>query len=292
MARNVFLANAHTRLPFPGVAGLYRALHEGQTGVDFNPMLYVSSSPWNLYDLLSQFFNLNEIPIGPILFLRNWGLTEEEILPIKNAMYKTAVIRQMLDFYPKMPFILVGDSGQEDPEIYAKIAAEYPSRIMAVYIRNVSRHLKRPEDIQKLAEEVVKAGSALVLADDSMGIAKHALEREFITPASIGYIQQEKKKDEAPATPLEKIINQEEKPAAPTVEIAGGEVSVDQDGTISKQPPQPDDAQKAVEEGAVEETVKKAGRDQTERPPTVVVDTQEAKEKAEKEAKPGKANKK
>ncbi|RPJ38633.1 MAG: DUF2183 domain-containing protein, partial [Chloroflexi bacterium] len=82
MARNVFLGNAHTRLPFPGVAGLYRALFNGVNGKEMNPMFYVSSSPWNLYDLLAQFFNLHDIPVGPVLFLRDWGLTDEEMLPL------------------------------------------------------------------------------------------------------------------------------------------------------------------------------------------------------------------
>ncbi len=166
MARNVFLGNAHTRLPFSGAAALYRALFRGQDGKDFNPLFYVSSSPWNLYDLLIQFFHLHQIPIGPVLFLRDWGLTEDEILPVKNRAFKTALIRQMLDFYPHLPFILIGDSGQQDPEIYADIATQYPDRVLSVYIRNVSRNLQRPEAVRSLAEKVLTAGSALVLADD------------------------------------------------------------------------------------------------------------------------------
>ena len=92
MAQNVFLGNARTRLPFPGVAALYRALLAGKEKMEMNPLFYVSSSPWNLYDLLSQFFNLQGIPVGPVLFLRDWGLSEEEILPIKNKVYKKRAI--------------------------------------------------------------------------------------------------------------------------------------------------------------------------------------------------------
>jgi phosphatidate phosphatase APP1 len=282
MARNVFLGNAHTRLPFEGVAGLYRALFAGDTGQDMNPLLYVSSSPWNLYDLLAQFFRLNDIPLGPVLFLRDWGISEEEILPLKHGPHKIAVIRQMLDFYPDLPFILMGDSGQEDPEIYAKIAEEYPERVLAIYIRNVSRSLKRPEAINELAEKVIQAGSALVLAEDSMGIAKHALERKFIAPDAIPMIQAEKEKDEAPPTPLEKFLHQDAEPEAPTVEVTSGEPD-----NLTKEPPHSSGAKKAVEEGAVEETLKEAGKEETSRPPTVVVDSKEAKEKAEKDAKPG-----
>jgi phosphatidate phosphatase APP1 len=71
MARNVYLHNAHTRLPFEGVAALYRALQAGTRG-SYNPIYYVSSSPWNLYDLLVDFFDIRGIPLGP-LFLADWG---------------------------------------------------------------------------------------------------------------------------------------------------------------------------------------------------------------------------
>jgi phosphatidate phosphatase APP1 len=71
MARSVLLHNAHSRAPFPGVAALYRALASGR-GVEGNPFLYVSSGPWNLYDLLVGAFRLHELPAGPLV-LRDWG---------------------------------------------------------------------------------------------------------------------------------------------------------------------------------------------------------------------------
>src|SRR5688500_13926872 len=72
-ARNVFFHNARTRLPFAGVSAFYTALQLGRNGKRNNPFFYVSSSPWNTYDLLHDFLNLNEIPVGPIL-LRVLGL--------------------------------------------------------------------------------------------------------------------------------------------------------------------------------------------------------------------------
>jgi phosphatidate phosphatase APP1 len=253
MARHVFLGNAHTRLPFPGVAGLYRALFAGKTGGDMNPLFYVSSSPWNLYDLLSQFFNLQGIPIGPVLFLRDWGITETEILPTHQREHKMAVIRQMIEFYPKLPFILIGDSGQEDPEIYADIVAKFPKRVLAVYIRNVSRDLKRPDAIRELAKKVVEAGSSLVLADDTLAIAHHALELGLISPQSLPSIGEEKRKDEAPATPLEKVLGESTKPEAPTVKVEG--------------------AAPAQAAKAAEKAVKELGKEEKAETPTVIVDS-------------------
>ncbi len=214
MARSVFLGNARTRLPFPGVAALYRALFAGAGGQEYNPLFYVSSSPWNLYDLLAQFFHLHHIPVGPVLFLRDWGLTEHEMLPVHNKNYKLKVIQQMLAFYPRLPFILLGDSGQEDPEIYTQIVDENPRRVLAVYIRNVSKDGTRPEAIRALAKKVIETGSALVLADDSYDIGKHAAEHGYLNPAALEDIHQDKEKDETPDSLLDGLVE----PAAPAKE--------------------------------------------------------------------------
>ncbi len=88
MVRNTLLGNARTRHPFPGVAALYRALHSS-AGAPANPLFYVSSSPWNLYDMLDDFFRLRSIPEGPI-FLRDWGLSSKDR---SSSGYKLAVIR-------------------------------------------------------------------------------------------------------------------------------------------------------------------------------------------------------
>lgn len=258
MARHVFLGNAHTRLPFPGVAGLYRALFAGASGSEMNPLFYVSSSPWNLYDLLAQFFHLQDIPIGPVLFLRNWGVNEEEILPLRHGNYKKNTIRRLLDFYSDMPFILIGDSTQEDPEIYADLVREYPERIEAVYIRNVQRNLERPQQIEALAREVVAAGSALVLADDSLAIARHALEMGFISAESLPDVSQEKRKDEEPPTVIEKMLGDTTKPEGRTVRVSREEVE---------------------KEGDIEEQVKKAGKEETSAPPSVIVEGEKARDK-------------
>src|SRR5205085_9883980 len=62
--RTIMLGNARTRLPFPGVAAFYDALEKGKDGKRSNPIFYVSSSPWNLHDLISEFIRLQEIPEG------------------------------------------------------------------------------------------------------------------------------------------------------------------------------------------------------------------------------------
>jgi phosphatidate phosphatase APP1 len=73
-ARTVMLGNARTRLPFPGVGAFYRALRDGASGTERNPVFYVSSSPWNIYDVITEFMDLQEIPRGPVL-LRDWDVS-------------------------------------------------------------------------------------------------------------------------------------------------------------------------------------------------------------------------
>ncbi len=189
MARNVFLGNARTRLPFPGVPAFYQALFQGPAGGALNPLFYVSSSPWNLYDLLAQFFQLHQIPVGPVLFLRDWGVTDNELLPVAHRQHKVGIIRQLLDFYRELPFILIGDSGQEDPEIYAEMAQQYPGRILAIYIREVSRVQKRLDALRALAQKLAGLGSPLVVAEDTLALAEHAAAQGWITPEALGRVR-------------------------------------------------------------------------------------------------------
>lgn len=211
MARTVFMGSARTRMPFPGVAAFYRALEEGTavTTTDrpewsHNALFYLSSSPWNLYDLIVDLFRLQNIPLAPI-FLREWGLAPDK-LPIGHRDHKLTVIRQLFDFYPNLPFLLIGDCGQEDPEIYHQIVHDYPDRILAVYIRSVSRNDRRRQSVQQLAAEVEAAGSTLILTDSTLEMAQHAVSQGWIAPDALAAIQAEKAADEAPATELEELI--------------------------------------------------------------------------------------
>ena len=92
--------------------------------------------------------------------------------------------------------MLVGDSGQEDPEIYATVVREHPGRVKAVYIRNVTPNVERTDRIQALAREVASAGSTLVLADDTLAVAKHAAMHGWIAADSLAEISGEKRDDE------------------------------------------------------------------------------------------------
>ena len=182
LARQVLFGNAYTRLPFEGVAAFYEALRAGG-----NPLFYVSSSPWNLYDVLIEFMELNDIPLGPVL-LRDWGLSATELLPTSHGTHKQEAIRQILETYPQLPFILIGDSGQEDPEIYHEIVHAFPDRILGIYIRDVNDDAERRESVQKLARELERDGSTLVLTADTGAAAAHAAAQGWIDEDAVARV--------------------------------------------------------------------------------------------------------
>src|SRR5690606_32076573 len=136
MSLNTLFNNAHTRLPFAGVSEFYRALQSGRNGKRNNPFFYVSSSPWNLYDLLIDFLDLNNIPEGPLL-LRDFGLDHNKAGSSDHMGHKFKEIENILTTYPHLNFILIGDSGQDDPVIYKEVVKKYPNRILVIYIRDV-----------------------------------------------------------------------------------------------------------------------------------------------------------
>jgi len=194
-ARTVMLGNARTRLPFPGVAAFYEALRNGATDDEKNPIFYVSSSPWNIYDVIAEFMDLQKIPKGPLV-LRDWDIGWSSLSSARHFEHKTSVIRDLMQLYPDLEFILIGDSGQHDPEIYRQIVSEFPKRVRAIYIRDVTRTVERSASIQRLAAEVLAANSTLVLAEDTLGAASHAAEHGWISKDALPGVREEKRADE------------------------------------------------------------------------------------------------
>jgi phosphatidate phosphatase APP1 len=198
MILTVIFLNEHTRKPFEGVAAFYRALQKGASGDDENPIFYVSNSPWNLYTLLLEFLKLQEIPIGPLL-LRDFG---DHLLYSKDHHnHKRSNIKRILETFPQLPFVLIGDSGEQDPEIYREIVKEYSGRIRIIYIRSVNKDPSRILAIDRLIEEVRPTGSQLVLTPDSEFAAAHAAAEGLISTGELSKIRSETKKDQSAPKP-------------------------------------------------------------------------------------------
>ena len=95
------------------------------------------------------------------------------------------VIRKILDSFPELRFMLIGDSGEQDPEIYAELIQMYPQRILAAYIRSVRPDQSRSEEIQALADQVLDIGSVMVLAKDSHEMAEHAIKKGWVNSSAL-----------------------------------------------------------------------------------------------------------
>lgn len=195
MARTVVLNNATTRVPFPGVSGFYKALEEGPDRRGHNPTFYVSSSPWNFYGMFEAFKRVHDIPLGP-LFLKDYGFSEDKFFKSGHGSHKMGHIRKLLEIYPDLPFVLIGDSGQEDPEIYREIVRSHPGRIRAVYVRDVTTP-RRDREVRSIAREVEELGAEMILVQDSIEAGEHAAEVGLIHPDAIDEIREAKQEDES-----------------------------------------------------------------------------------------------
>ncbi|HYQ90614.1 MAG TPA: phosphatase domain-containing protein [Candidatus Competibacteraceae bacterium] len=176
MMRVTFLNNVHTRVPFAGVSAFYQALHRGLQGSSQNPIFYISTSPWNLYDLLLDFLDLHQIPRGPLL-LRDFGLDKSKFIKTGHE-HKREKLEQLLMFYPASRFILIGDSGEKDPQLYAETVRLYPDRILAIYIREV-HPINRARTLA-CARQAQTLGVPMRLVNDTEESARHAAQCRLI----------------------------------------------------------------------------------------------------------------
>ena len=162
--------NAYTRMPFAGAPELFRALHSGQGPTEKrNPVFYLSNSPWNLYAMLEEFLDHRGFPKAPI-FLRDIGLPYEN--SPRGGSHKELTLKRLLADFPTLQFVLIGDSGEHDADIYNALAREHPDRVRAVVIRNVKNNAnarriermfsrKRPEQHFYIVKDSVQAAREL-----------------------------------------------------------------------------------------------------------------------------------
>ena len=156
------LANTFLRefKPVPGMAELYRDC--AKKGVVFH---YVSGSPWQLYQPLGEFIHDEGFPRGSFN-LRHFRLKDPSTLGLEQWQegYKRQAIEPILAAFPQRHFILIGDSGEKDPEIYAQLARKHPGQIAAIFIRNVTA--AKPDDARFKAVQEALGDIQFVLFDE------------------------------------------------------------------------------------------------------------------------------
>jgi len=137
---NTFLKDSEERLPLDGAFELCKKLHGGRNGYAENPFFYLSNSPWNIHDYLLAFLEKQNFPKG-VLLLRDIGFENKKKKSFLEEN-KYIQISNILNTYPKLRFVLIGDAEDKDPEIYERIAKDFPQRILCIYIRSVSNKEK------------------------------------------------------------------------------------------------------------------------------------------------------
>lgn len=169
--RLILTKNSKTRLPFEGVSGFYSKLK-----AKGHPFFYVSSSEWNLYDFLVDFFEVRELPKGPFL-LQEFKSGFKELLFSGGGdhEHKLLKIRRLMKLFPTLQFILIGDSGQRDPDIYHQVLTEFPGRIKAVYIRIIGKSNSQEKKAVFESQNV-----PMLYVEDTMEAEAHALQMGYI----------------------------------------------------------------------------------------------------------------
>jgi phosphatidate phosphatase APP1 len=132
-AWNTFVLDEHARMAVPGMAVLYERLATAYPGA---PVLYLSTGAWNVAPALTRFMARHLYPAGPLL-LTDWGPTHDRWFR-NGREHKRATLARLADEFPHIRWLLVGDDGQHDQEIYAEFAAAHPDNVAAVAIRRLS----------------------------------------------------------------------------------------------------------------------------------------------------------
>jgi phosphatidate phosphatase APP1 len=188
--RVTLLTEVGERAPLPGAAALYRALVCRPDGPGL-PVFYLSTSPWNLHDMLVEFLALRGFPFGPLL-LTDWGPGRGNLFRIGAREHKLGLIGRILAEHPDMALLLVGDTGQLDPEIYAAAARAHPGRVRAIYVRRTGAlDVRRRAEVDVLAAEVTAAGVPMLAVDDSVQIAEHAASLGLLDAGQVADVRRE-----------------------------------------------------------------------------------------------------
>jgi phosphatidate phosphatase APP1 len=128
-----FVVNEHARSTTPGMPVLYERLTEAHPRA---PVIYLSTGAWNVAPTLIRFLSRNLYPAGPML-LTDWGPTPERWFR-SGPDHKRASLNRLATEFPDVQWLLFGDDGQHDEEIYARFSTEFPGHVAAVCIRRLT----------------------------------------------------------------------------------------------------------------------------------------------------------
>ncbi|MGF0114887.1 App1 family protein [Promicromonospora sp. Marseille-Q5078] len=138
-AWNTFVRRGSARRPVPGMPELYRRIAAEHPDA---PFVYLSNGAWNTAGTLSGFLDRYGFPPGPLL-LTDWGPTQTGWFR-SGPQHKSDSLDRLATRYPRVRWLLLGDAGQQDEDVYVRASARWPGRVAAIAIRHVARARPRP----------------------------------------------------------------------------------------------------------------------------------------------------
>lgn len=133
LLKNTFLKEF---APVPGMAKLYQNWKTAYQNCFFH---FVSASPYQLYEELDDFCRSEGFPEATF-HLKTIRPKDKTLLQLfaDPIEYKRQQIEGIMQKYPKRTFVLVGDSGEKDPEVYAEVYRNFPGQVDSIWIRNIN----------------------------------------------------------------------------------------------------------------------------------------------------------
>lgn|GEM_PF-208100 len=186
--KQTLLLNAQTRRSIPGMAVLYRAISVGVRNRPAPMFLYLSTGPWNLYEMLTDFLKLRGFPKG-VLLLTDWGPQERYVMR-SGKEHKRLTLARTFASYPASQFVLIGDSGQNDPNVYVEVARQSPDRVKAIIIVDVGSHMAdRAAELLAWQGELAEEGIPFYFVADAVEGARVLLELRVIHEDSVDQVR-------------------------------------------------------------------------------------------------------
>lgn len=137
-ARRTLMGTSSTRTSVPGMARLLREAR----GDDGAPVIYLSNGPWNLAGPVSRFLERHDFPAGALL-MTDWGITPKRWFR-DGREHKSSSLTGLVTDLPDVRWVLIGDDGEHDPDLYTTLATDRPDRVDAIVLREVPRSRTRP----------------------------------------------------------------------------------------------------------------------------------------------------
>lgn len=164
-AWNTFVLDEHARRPTPGMAVMLDRLMRDHPG---SPTIYLSTGAWNVAPTLTRFLSRNLYPSGPLL-LTDWGPTHDRFFR-SGVQHKRESLQRLARDFPHIKWLLIGDDGQHDEDIYGEFAAHHPDSVSCIAIRQLSPSEAVLAGGRSKTDSTVQSETTWVYAPDGAGI--------------------------------------------------------------------------------------------------------------------------